>query len=143
MDFGMSSGWAAFLVAEFCGVPDFPTAERWMPHMMRRAATRKRLILVSGIQKRIREPRREVERYARCGVSGRVVRKGRILIPFYAAFRPLFRRFGCTAGESAIQTMVAEPEISSYELGHEAWDSGAPSAIFPDGDSIGPRWDRL
>jgi hypothetical protein len=26
-----------------------------------------------------------------CGLLGRVVRKGRILIPFYAAFRPLFR----------------------------------------------------
>src|SRR5579864_2290222 len=64
MDLGMSSGWAASFVAEFCGVPDFPTAERAMPHMTRRVATRKRLILASGIQERIREPRREVERAA-------------------------------------------------------------------------------
>src|SRR5579863_6752334 len=64
MDLAMSSDWVACLVAEFCGVPDFPTAERAMPHMTRRVATRKRLILASRIQKRIREPRREVERAA-------------------------------------------------------------------------------
>jgi hypothetical protein len=52
MDFGMSSGWAAFLVAEFCGVADFPTSERAMPHRIRRAAPRKRLILASGIRKK-------------------------------------------------------------------------------------------
>jgi hypothetical protein len=51
----MSSGWAASFVAEFCGVPDFPTAERAMPHMTRRVATRKRLILASDIQERIFE----------------------------------------------------------------------------------------
>src|ERR1700732_1766618 len=61
MDLGMSSGWAACLVAEFCGVPDFPTAERASPHMTRRAATRKMLILASVSRKRIREPRSEVE----------------------------------------------------------------------------------
>jgi hypothetical protein len=55
MDLAMSSGLVTCLVAEFCGVPDFPTAERAMPHMTRRAATRKRLILASGILKRIRE----------------------------------------------------------------------------------------
>jgi hypothetical protein len=58
----MSSGLAACLVAEFCAVADFPTAERTMPHMTRRAATRKRLILASGIQKRIRGHGGEVER---------------------------------------------------------------------------------
>jgi hypothetical protein len=44
MDFGMSPGWAAFFVDEFCGVADCPIAERAMPHMTRSAATRKRLI---------------------------------------------------------------------------------------------------
>jgi hypothetical protein len=62
MDVGMSSDCAACFVDEFCGVADFPTAVRAMPHMTRRVATRKRLILASGIRKRIREPRREVER---------------------------------------------------------------------------------
>jgi hypothetical protein len=52
----MSSGLVTCLVAEFCGAPDFPTAERAMPHMTRRAVTRKRLILASDILKRIREP---------------------------------------------------------------------------------------
>jgi hypothetical protein len=52
MDFGMSSGWAAFLVAEFFGVADFPVGKRAMPHMTKRAATRKRLILTSGIRKK-------------------------------------------------------------------------------------------
>jgi hypothetical protein len=33
-----------------------------MPHVTRTAATRKRLILASGIRKRILETRREVER---------------------------------------------------------------------------------
>jgi len=51
MDLGMSSGWAVFFVAEFCGVPDFPAAKRAIPHMTRRVATRKRLILASGVQK--------------------------------------------------------------------------------------------
>jgi hypothetical protein len=48
----MSSGWAAGVVAEFCGVADFPTAERAMPHMIRRAETRRRLILASGFRKK-------------------------------------------------------------------------------------------
>jgi hypothetical protein len=52
MDLGMSSGWVACLVAEFCGVADFPTAERAMPHKISRAATRKRLVLTSGIRKK-------------------------------------------------------------------------------------------
>jgi hypothetical protein len=44
--------------------------------------------VASGIQKRIREPRREVERAgSQVGWFGR----GRILIPFYAAFRPPLR----------------------------------------------------
>jgi hypothetical protein len=52
MDLGMLSGLAAGVVAEFCGVADFSTAERAMPHMIRRVATRKRLILASGIRKK-------------------------------------------------------------------------------------------
>jgi hypothetical protein len=52
MDLGMSSGLAAGVVAEFWAVADCPTAERAMPHMIRRAATRKRLILASGIRKK-------------------------------------------------------------------------------------------
>src|SRR5690242_3286130 len=52
MDLAMSSGLVTCLVAEFCGVPDFPTAERAMPHMTRRAATRKTLILASGIRRK-------------------------------------------------------------------------------------------
>src|SRR5580704_17670836 len=52
MDLGMSSGLAAGVVAEFCGVADFPIADRAMPHMIRRAATRKRLILASGIREK-------------------------------------------------------------------------------------------
>ena len=40
------------MAAEFCGAADFPTAERAMPHMIRRAATRKKLILASGIRKK-------------------------------------------------------------------------------------------
>src|SRR5207302_1992568 len=51
MDLGMSSGWAASFVAEVCGVPDFPIAERAMPHMTKRVATRKRLILASVFRK--------------------------------------------------------------------------------------------
>jgi hypothetical protein len=47
MDLGMSSSLAAGVVAEFCGV-----ADRAMPHMKRRAATRKKLILASGIRKK-------------------------------------------------------------------------------------------
>jgi hypothetical protein len=62
----MSSGWAASFVAEFCGVPDFPTAERAMPQMTRRVATRKRLILASVIQKRIPDRGRDRQR-ARLG----------------------------------------------------------------------------
>ena len=58
MDLAMSSGF----LGEFCGVPDFPTEERAVPHMTRRVATRKRLIPTSTIQERIRKPRREVER---------------------------------------------------------------------------------
>jgi hypothetical protein len=50
MDLAMSSGWA-FLAAEFCGVEECPTAERAMPAITRRVATRKRLILASGIRK--------------------------------------------------------------------------------------------
>jgi hypothetical protein len=42
----------SFLVAEVCGVPDVPTAERAMPHKMRGATTRKRLILASVIRKK-------------------------------------------------------------------------------------------
>jgi len=62
-----------------------------MPHMTRRVATRKRLILASGIQKRIREPRSEVER---AGSQVGWFERGRIVIPFYADFRPLFRQVG-------------------------------------------------
>jgi hypothetical protein len=51
MDLGMSSVWAAGVVVEFCGI-DFPTAEIAMPHMIRMAATRRRLILASGIRKK-------------------------------------------------------------------------------------------
>jgi hypothetical protein len=56
MDLGMSSGGAASFVVEFCGVPDFPTEKRAMPHMTRSVATRRSLILASDIQKRILEP---------------------------------------------------------------------------------------
>jgi hypothetical protein len=52
MDSGMSCGLAAFLAAESCGVADFPTAEKAAPHIIRRAAIRKRLILASGIRKK-------------------------------------------------------------------------------------------
>jgi hypothetical protein len=52
MDFGMSSGWAAFFVDEVCGVLEFPTAERSRPQRTRRAATRKSLILASGIREK-------------------------------------------------------------------------------------------
>jgi len=41
MDLGMLPRGAAFFVAEFCGVPDFATAGRAMPHMTRRVATGK------------------------------------------------------------------------------------------------------
>src|ERR1700741_4890163 len=83
MDLGMSSGGAASFVAEFCGIPDFPPAERAMANMTRRVATRKRLILASGIQERIREPRREVERG-----SYRVVRKGSNFDPLLCGLSP-------------------------------------------------------
>src|ERR1700756_1505531 len=72
MDLGMSSGLATSFVAEFCGVPDFLTADRAMPHMTRRVATRKRLILASSIQERIREARRDVERAALKSGGGRM-----------------------------------------------------------------------
>jgi hypothetical protein len=52
MDLGMSSGLAAGVVSEFCGVADFPTADRAMPHRIRRAAPRKRLILASFVRKK-------------------------------------------------------------------------------------------
>src|SRR5580692_9629405 len=69
MDLGMSFGWTVSFAAEFCGVPDFPTAERVMPHRMRRVATRKRLILASGIQK---EDTSALEGSRTCGLSGRL-----------------------------------------------------------------------
>src|SRR5580765_4051572 len=72
MDLGMSSDCAACLVEAFCGISDFPTAERAMPHMKRRAATRKRLILASGIRKRILEPQRRSRMWGRLAL---VVRK--------------------------------------------------------------------
>ena len=40
------------MVAEFCGVADFPTAERAMPHRIRRPAPRKRLVLASAVRKK-------------------------------------------------------------------------------------------
>src|ERR1700722_339352 len=61
MDLGVSSGFAEGAVAEFCGVADCPTAEKARPQMTRMDATRKRLILASGIRKRILEARSEVE----------------------------------------------------------------------------------
>jgi hypothetical protein len=66
MDLGMSSGGAASFAVEFCGVPDFPTEKRAVPHMTRRVATRRSLILASDIQKRILEPQGEVERDTCC-----------------------------------------------------------------------------
>jgi hypothetical protein len=61
MDLGMSSGLAAGVDAEFCGVADFPTAERAMPHKIRGAATRKRLIQPPVFGKGYLSHRGEVE----------------------------------------------------------------------------------
>src|SRR5689334_4877074 len=61
MDLGMSSVCAAGVVAEFCGI-DFPTAEIVMPHTIRMAGTRRRLILnLWYSEKGYLEPHREVD----------------------------------------------------------------------------------
>src|SRR5580692_10042839 len=85
MDLGMSSGWADFLAAESCGVADFPTAERAMPHMIRRAATRKRVILASGNRKK---DTRATKGCRMCRVLALAVRKGSNLDPLLCGLSP-------------------------------------------------------
>jgi len=74
-------------VSEFCGALGFPTADRQMTHMIRRAETRKRLILASRVRRiKILEPQREVE-FAALAL---VIRKGSNFDPLLCVLSPLF-----------------------------------------------------